>query len=268
MPLPLFERPALHLLLRRLCHQTATLLAGLLLVPALAQEPPTIRLGTPRPDGNYAGALLRRIYQEAFQRMGVRLEIATLPTARLTQELANGRIDGDLARPSAFGEQIPSLLRAEEPVQDMVVALWGIRPSIQLERLDQLGASGYTVNYVRGVVQCSDALQGLLPASRLHDITATSNALWMLHYERNDLHCGVDIAVLSDAGSPEFAGKAPLRKVLTLGQPTPLYGFFLPRHAALVEQFSQTLRAMKRDGTLERIRSATLRSYQLPSAAP
>ncbi|MDT8991314.1 hypothetical protein RQP54_10625 [Curvibacter sp. APW13] len=230
---------------------------------AYAQPSPVLVLGTPRPDGNYAGTLLRRIHTELFNRLGVPIEIRTLPTARLALELGNGGVDGDLSRPLAFGDSQPNLVRIEEPVLEITYALWATNPGYRLTKLEQLRTSHYTVTYTRGVVFCEDLLKAQLAPDQVVDVTTTANALHMLHYGRNELHCGVDAAVLSEAGNAEFAGKpAPIR-VLTLSKPDLLYPYLQRKHAALAVQAAVTLRKMKADGTLERLRRETLREFNL-----
>lgn len=239
-------------------------LGWLLLASVHAQPAPVLVFGTPRPDGNYGGVLLRRIYQDLFHRVGMPIEIRTLPTARLALELASGHIDGDLGRPWAYIESQPTLIRVDEPVMDFVFALWAVNPKIGLTRLDDLAGSGYSVNFIRGVAECEKYLQTLLQPNRIADVTTTASALNMLHYGRNDLHCGVDMAVLSDAGSSEFAGRPPPIKLVNIGKPLSLYLYLQNKHAALVPQLVATLKKMKADGAMDRLRKETLREYNLP----
>lgn len=236
----------------------------LLLASVHAQPTPALVLGTPRPEGNYGGVLLRRIYQELFHRVGVPIEIRTLPTARLALELASGHIDGDLTRPWAFADSQPTLIRVDEPVLEIVFALWTVNPNTVLNRLDELAASGFSVNFTRGVTECEKSLQTLLPPHRIADVTTTAGALNMLHRGRNDLYCGVDFAVLSDAGSPELAGRPPPIKLVHIGKPSSLHLYLHSKHAALAPQLVVALKKMKAEGVMERLRKETLREYNLP----
>lgn len=233
--------------------------------PLWAQTPTVLVLGTPRPDGNYGGVFLRRIYTELFSRLGVPVEIRTLPTARLALELSNGNIDADIARPLAFAESQPQLIRTEESVLEITYALWASNPAIKLNKLEQLRQTDYTVTFTRGVVYCEETLKSVLPEARAIDVTTTFNALNMLHYGRNELYCGVDFAVLSDAGNVEFAGKAPLIRVLNISKPDPLYLYLQRKHAALAPLVSGALRKMKADGTMDRLRKDSLRDFNLHS---
>jgi hypothetical protein len=221
-------------------------------------------LGTPRPDGNYGGVLLRSIHQEVFRRLGVPIDIQTLPTARLSMELSSGHIDGDLARPWAFADSQPNLIRVDESVFTVSFALWTVNPKNVLQRLDQLPGTDLTVVFTRGVVECEQNLLALLPANRVIDTTTTVNALNMLHYGRNDLYCGLDIAILSDAGNAEFAGRPAPIKMLNIGEPIPLYLYLQRKHAALVPPIAAILRKMKAAGVIEQLRKDALRQYKLP----
>ncbi|PQA78109.1 ABC transporter substrate-binding protein [Rhodoferax sp. TS-BS-61-7] len=242
------------------------MLAGLLVLPTgplLAQTPQGMVLGTSRPDGSYAGRMLRRTFQELFRRLGVPLEMKVMPSARLTVELAADRIDGEVARPLAFADSQPGLVRVEEPIMTIGFALWSIQPRPLLLRLDQLADSGLSVNFTRGVVECERLLQGLLPPQRVVDVTTTVNALTLLQMGRNDVHCGIDAAVLSDAGSAELAGLPPPIKLFSVGEAIPLYFYLQRKHAALVPQIDAVLKKMKAEGVLEQIRRETLVEYKL-----
>lgn len=229
-----------------------------------AQTANSLILGTPRPQGNYAGAYLRRLYTELFARLGIAIDIRTVPTARLAVELGNGSIDGDLSRPLEFSNSQPQLVRVDEPVMEVVYALWSTNAAIKVSKLEQLRQLPYTATYTRGVVQCEEALKRVLPEQRVLDVTTTANAINMLHYGRNEVHCGVDAAVLSDAGSAEYAGKAPLIKLLNIAKPDPLYLYLQSKHAGLVPKINAALRKMKAEGTVERLRKESLRDFNLP----
>ena len=223
-------------------------------------------LGTARPDGSYAGRMLRRSYQELFRRLGVPLEIKVMPSARLTVELVSDRLDGDVARPLAFADSQPGLLRVEEPIMTIGFGLWSLQPRPQLQRLDQLADSGLSVNFTRGVVECERLLHSVLPPQRVVDVTTTVNALTLLQKGRNDVHCGIDVAVLSDAGSAELAGLPPPIKLFSVGEAIPLFFYLQRKHAALVPQIDTILKKMKADGVLEQIRRETLVEYKLAPA--
>jgi hypothetical protein len=260
---------------KRPLHMAAWRWGGGLLLLCMAQAcvaqtqepvPPTLVLGTARPDGNYAGVLLRRLHQEAFRRLGVPVEVKTLPTARLSIELASDKIDGDVSRPWAFADTQPNLIRVDEPILHIAFALWAVHPHKVLQRLDQLQESGLSVAFTRGVVECEQSLKTLLPPHRVIDTTTTVNALNLLHRGRVDLHCGPDIAILSDAGNPEFVGLPTPIKLFNLGEPMPLYLYLQRKHSTWVPKLLGILKKMKTDGSMDQIRRDVAQEYKLASA--
>ena len=245
----------------------ALLFAGLVQAETPAtQAPQPWVLGTSRADDNYVGRLLRRTYQELFKRLGVPLEMRTMPSARLAVELAAERIDGDVGRPLVFADSHPGLVRVEEPIMGIVFGLWSVNPKITLQRLDQLAGSGLSVNFTRGVVECERLFQTLLPATRVTAVTTTVNALNMLHLSRTDLHCGIDLAVLSDAGGAELSGLPPPIKLFNVGETIPLFLYLQHKHAGMVPQIDATLKKMKAEGVLEQIRRESLADFKLAPA--
>lgn len=229
-----------------------------------AQDPSApFSMGTPSAENNFAGAYVRRIHRELFSRLGMRVEFVTVPVARLNVEIANNRVDGDTARALAFGQSQPQLIRVPEPVMEVHFALWATNPRYLLTGPEQLAASGYSVSYARGMLVCEQFLKEYLPAPRIVDVTTLENAMDMLHYERHELHCGVDVSVLAHA-TEYLAHKPPPLKLFNLGKPTPLYAYLQPQHAALAPSMATALRKMRADGTLERIRKDTLRDFRMP----
>lgn len=241
------------------------LLALALLAPAatVAQAPPPIVLGTARPDDNFVGRFLNRVFIEAFRRLELPLEIRVVPTSRLSLMAEAGEIDGEMVRARAYGDAHPNLRRVEAPVVDIVFALWAARPGVQLAQLADLPGSGLSVNYARGVLGCENVLKPILPADRLAIADNTEQALAMLGLRRVDLHCNLDFTVLPIAASAGFRDKLKLHKVLELGERTALYPFLHSRNAALAPRLATTLVQMKEDGAIERMRRQTLKEFDL-----
>jgi hypothetical protein len=251
------------LLVAWLCACTAWATAS---TPPATSALPTLTLGTPSADNTFAGSYLRRLYRELSKRTGMRIEVTTMPVARLSVEVANDKLDGDTARALAFAQAQPQLLRLGEPVMEVQLALWATDPRVKLARLEDLGPSGHAVTYPRGMLICENALKPQLPLERLIDVTGAVQAIEMMHYGRNALHCALDISVLSEA--QEFLPSKPMPlRVLNIGKPMSLYLYLQPRHTALVPSLEQALRRMRQDGTQERLRRETLQEFQFPAGS-
>lgn len=78
--------------------------AGILLLllsapqAAWAAAPAPFLMATGREDSVFTGKWFRRIYVEAFRRMGVPMDVAVFPLARISDELDQGRLDGEMFR--------------------------------------------------------------------------------------------------------------------------------------------------------------------------
>ncbi len=230
---------------------------------AAAQPPGAIVLGTARPEGNYVGDFLNRIFVEAFRRLDLPLEIRLVPTARLSAMVAGGELDGELVRARAYGDSQPNLVRVEAPVVDVHFALWAATPDISLTRLDELATRELSVNYVRGVLGCEQALGPVVPPKLLTAVNASEPALEMLRLGRVQIHCGIDFTVLALAGSAEFKGRLKLHKVLSVGEPTAFYPYLHRRNATLAPRLAAVLTEMKNDGSIARLQALTKKEFGL-----
>lgn len=257
-----YAKTQLRLLLWRLA-----LAAGLLMVlpgvshPALAGSPAPIVFGTDLDAATYSGNWLRRIYVEAFRRLGVPLEFAVFPTRRLSAELDQGHVDGEPVRVYGYADTHPNLVRVEESALDVVFALYTTNPELRLNRLEDLAGTGWIGEYRRGVAFCETILKQRLPAARLSDVAATDQGLRKLLAQRTDFYCDIDNMVLTALALPEFKGVTRVRRLLDLGSPLPLYPYLHKKHAALAPRLAAALKQMKAEGLIERYRVDAEREF-------
>jgi polar amino acid transport system substrate-binding protein len=221
---------------------------------------PTFVMGTTRPEDSLVGLWLRQVYFEAFRRLAIPLRFEVHPVKRLGVLLSQGELDGEAVRGRDFGADLPEVVRVEESVWDSVFALYTANPSLVLKRLQDLPATGWRGAYPRGVVECERALAPLLSADRLIDVQITEQAVSMVGAGRADFVCGIDMVVLAAMPGPT-EGKAPLRKLIDIGEPVPLHPFVNRKHAELAPRLAATLRQMKAEGLIERYRHEALRKF-------
>jgi hypothetical protein len=252
---------------RKPWHRWLALVAGLLLslaAPrlAVAAPPAPIVMGTDMDESTFSGMWLRRIYVEAFRRMEVPLEFAIFPTVRVSSELDRGNVDGEPVRVHGYADTHPNLVRVEEPVFDVVFALYAADPALRLSRLEDLPATTLLGDYRRGVGVCETALKRWLPAARLSDVTTTAQGLKKLLARRTDLYCDINLVVTTELAMPEFSGTDKVRRLLDVGT-LALYPYLHKRHAALAPRLAATLRQMKAEGLIERYRTDAERAIGL-----
>jgi polar amino acid transport system substrate-binding protein len=240
---------------RRLRRLALALLLTPALLAAQTRTTPagTFVMGTVDAENTYAHRWYRRIYSEAFRRLGIRLELAVYPNQRIGIVLDQGAIDGEAARASIYSEVHPELIRVEESVLDVVFALYATHPTLELNRLDDLRRLKLRTAYRRGVLVCEKALASLLPPEQIIDVTGAEQGLQMMLSGRADLMCAVDQSLTNVLIAPEFAGVTSVRKVLEL-QAAPLFPYLHRRHAELAPKLAAVLKAMKAEGLIERYR--------------
>ncbi|WP_298883932.1 hypothetical protein [uncultured Bradyrhizobium sp.] len=234
----------------------AAVLAWFAVMPARLRSEPVkpLVMATNQPDTTYEGQWQRRVYAEAFRRLGVPIEVTLMPTARMTAMADAGTVDGQFVRVFGYADAHPDQVRVEEPIYQVVFGLWVSNPALNLPRLEDLAATGWTGIYRRGVEQCQNALSLALPSDRLTDVATTELGLQMLLAGRVDFYCELDGAVLNALYLPEFRNVTSVRQLATFGDAIALHPYLHRKHAELAVHLATVLKQMKADGSLERFR--------------
>lgn len=237
---------------------------------ASASAPTGIVLGTTNDEKSYYGYLLRRIYVEAFRRLGIPLEIVVAPLKRLSLMLEQGKIDGELARAPAYGKEHPDLIAIETAVATAVFSIYAINPIAGLSKLEDLGTGNFRAVYRRGVVLCERTLSGLLPASRITAVATAAQSAAMLGQGHADFYCDINSSLLNEEYAGELQHVPEMQKLFDISEPVPLNGYLQAKHKALAAKLASTLKHMENEGLLEKYRldarkymkKQTLRSSQ------
>jgi len=225
-------------------------------VPARVQSEPIkpLVIATNQPETTYEGKWQRRVYEEAFKRLGVPIEVTLLPTLRMTAMADSGDVDGQFVRVFAYADAHPEQVRVEEPIYQVVFGLWVSNPALTLSGLGDLAATSWIGIYRRGVEQCERSLSGVLPGDRLSSVATPELGLRMLLAGRIDFYCEIDAAILNPLYLPEFKDVTSVRPLLTFGDPIALYPYLHKKHAGLADRLAVVLRQMKAEGLPERFR--------------
>ena len=229
--------------------------AAFLVAPAPAAPPAPFVMGTEIEETTLYGKWYRRVFGEAFARMGVPLTMETVPTARLTILADQGEVHGQSARILAYADTHPNQQRVEEVLIDARLGLFAYGPSPrpdQPNRIEDLAAGKWRVEYRRGVAICEKTLKPIVPAERLSDVTSIEQGLKKLKVGRTDFYCDIDTAVRNELTAPAYKGESGYRKALDLGASLPLYPYVHKSRAELVPSLAETLRKMKAEGLFDR----------------
>jgi polar amino acid transport system substrate-binding protein len=228
-------------------------------VPAAAEAaPPVFVIGTDQEEATFTGMWQRRIYAEAFRRLGLPAEFPYYPTKRLSALVESGELDGEMLRLHSYGVAHPEQVRVGEAVVEVRLALYTASPDLSLARLEDLAGTGWQGHYRRGVLFCENTLKAVVPAQRLAEVTTTAQGLKSLLAGHTAFLCDIDLAVANVLYSPEFQGHKRVRELLAMGPPEPLYPYLHKKNTELAPRLAAVLRQMKAEGLVERLRLEAL----------
>jgi len=241
-------------------HLQLALLALLAILPGPLRSEPLrpFLMVTDQPDSSYENKWQRHTYEEAFKRLGIPLEVDSMPTQRVTAMVDSGAVDGQFMRALAYADAHPDQVRVDESVYEVGFALWVSKPDVTLSRLEDLAATGWIGIYRRGVELCLRSLSPLVPADSLSSVSSETVGLRMLLNGRVDYFCEIDAALNSALYAPEFRGAGLVRPLLTIGDRIVLYPYLAKKHAELAPRLAAVLKDMKAEGLLERYRREAL----------
>lgn len=224
-----------------------------------AQQAPPLVMATHQPDSNFQGQWVRRIYAEAFRRLGIPMEVRIIPLQRLTEMLLRGEIDGDVGRLHSHGQTYPDLVRVDESMYEIVFGLYAIDPTLHLKRIEDLAARPLRAVYVRGVAVCERLLKPYIAPEDLSSLVIDEQGMEMLALGRAHVFCTANHSIADLSSRERYRGLPPPRLVWPLSDGTmPLYAYLNRRHAALAPRLAAVLREMRIAGVIERLRLESL----------
>lgn len=251
------------------------LLAGVLAGVLVAVAPPVARaqvasapfvLGIDSDETLFSGRWLRRIYREAFRRLGMPVAFSHQPSRRIMALMDEGALDGDVLRVQAYAQAHPNQVRVDESVMVVTFSLYTADPALRLARLEDLAGSKLLGEYRRGVVICENMLNRFLPPASVSDVTTADQGIKKLLSRRTDVFCDNDVSILTELLTPTFKDVKGVRRLVDIGSPLALYPYLHQRHAALAPRFAAVLKGMKAEGLIERYRLESER--ELAEARP
>lgn len=202
----------------------------------------------------YGSRWVALIYNEAFKRLGIPFRLEHYTLARRAALVEEGIADGETSRVHSYGNNRPNLVRVEESLIDLGFSLYTANPALRLERIEDLRATNYLVEYRRGILICENAVKGAVPAERISDVLTQEQGLKKLIARRTDLYCDLDAYVLQELQSSEFKGATNVRKVISVGKAVPTYPYLNKKHAELAPRLAAVLKQMKAEGLIEAYR--------------
>ncbi|QQS53375.1 MAG: transporter substrate-binding domain-containing protein [Candidatus Competibacteraceae bacterium] len=239
------SRPASRLTLLLLLTALAT--AG---VPA-AEPPSVLRFTSSEfpPLINQAhDGFLDRVILEATRRAGIEAEIVLLPNARAIKSADEGEYDGNLVRIAGLERLFPHLIPVPEKIMDMVFVAFA-PPGLTLHEGGWEIVRDRNVVLLRGWKLYEEGILAYHPRTAV-TVTEPDQLFRMLHAGRAEL-------ALYELWSGRYLLKQlGIEDIHVVGPPLTVREMFLylhERHAALAPRIAAALRAMKQDGSYQRL---------------
>lgn len=193
--------------------------------------------------------VLRTVSEEAFGRIGVGFKLISLPSERSLRSANEGVVDGEGLRVSGLSSVYPNLVQIPEPYVRISFVAFARDPAIKVGGWESL--KQYRVAFITGwkmfEMNASDAravtrVDGPEQLFRMLDAGRVDLVL----YTKDD---GLALVEQMKLKSDIFAMRPALKEV-------DLFLYLNKKHQPLVPQVAAAIRAMKADGSYDRIISA------------
>ncbi len=210
------------------CLRFGALLGGFSLFCGLATAAqPVMHIGTLTQVSPQHPLVLK--LQQAYQNIGLQMQLETMPLERLRLEAARGvLVDGNLAAAASLQQVIPELIRI--PVQVYQLELTAFVRDPQLKPAQWADLPSLRVSYMAGMLSVEARL-------KQHQVKALTAALTLEQALQYVAKGRVDVAVLPRAEAEYVLRQLPnlkLQVVLPALEQLPMYHYIHQKHQALV----------------------------------
>ncbi|MBV8603806.1 MAG: transporter substrate-binding domain-containing protein [Pelomonas sp.] len=226
--------------------QTARARAASAPAAAPTASAPTITLHLARNGNAVVQVVAGKLLRELYARLGVAIEIEPLPGKRATLMVmaADGRLDGEVARVSAYADANPSLIRVDPPYYSLSSSVFVRRGfATPIRRAEDL--AGLRVGVFGGATHAELAAKHALSVVEL----ASFEQLYkMLAAGRVDVV--IDAGINGDAELRRLGLDALIEHQGDLAR-LDLHAILVARHAALAQSLGAEIRALRASGELQ-----------------
>ncbi len=217
---------------------------------------PSLMLGTfagPPLSTSRGSGFYDLVLKEAFSRAGYDIKIIRLPAERSLTNADEGITDGDFVRISGLDSIYKNLIQVPEKITDFEFVAFTKHIDIPIKGWESL--QPYHIAIVRGWKILENNIVGTPSLVRVKNQDLLFSLL------DNDR---TDIVVYSRFEGYGIIKKNKMKKLTTLEPPLAIREMFLylnKKHSRLIPLIDANLKAMKRDGTFDKIRIKTLSPY-------
>ncbi|CAM3854365.1 hypothetical protein VA7868_00090 [Vibrio aerogenes CECT 7868] len=188
--------------------------------------------------------MMTRLYQDLFRRLGIAVEIESLPMKRASMQANSGKIDGEAARIASYGKIHTHMRRVDFPVAQVIFVAYA-RKSDQMiseDGWDALVKGNYRIGYLRGILFSERMLHDKISPVLLSQAKSVRQGLLKVLYGRTDLFIHTRGDYLEKEKMNDRLVEA------SVVQTVPLYMYVHQSHQALIPKIEQALHQMKEEG--------------------
>lgn len=214
---------------------------------APAEPAPTLTISTNNTPSDRKA--LQALSEEAFRRLGVALKLVSLPSERGLVAANAGEVDGEGLRIAGLEDSYPQLMRVPESYIGISFVAFARDGAIRLPD-GWASLKPYRVAHITGW-RLFEANAGA--ARTVHKVDKAEQLFEMLASGHIDLALYTLTDGLAITRRMGLAGVVPVQPTL---RDVDMFLYLNRRHAPLVPELARTLKAMKADGSHQRILAA------------
>ena len=191
------------------------------------------------------------IYSEAFKRLGYNFKLISLPGERSLVDADSGVVDGEATRIADLDlDKYPNLIRVPEPIIVIKDGAYSTDSSIRINGWESLRGKGYKVGLFKGIKSVEQKLPLYVDKKDIITLTGFEQSLKMLQTRRIDLF--IASTLLEESAPMNSPAYRDIKRVGIVEEKI-AYPWLHKRHKALAPRLADTLKAMKADGTFQKI---------------
>lgn len=189
---------------------------------------------------------INAIVKECFRRLDIEIESANIPSVRALEEANNGKFDATYLRFPGLSRKYPNLIMVPEPVSAEQLFAYTTLPDITPQSWKDLLA--YHVAYIKGWQICERNLK------EAKQVTESNSPQILFDFVSEGR---ADIAVtgkgIIDLQKKNMGIPSNVRQITEFKERDSLHIYLHKKQRARIPDFNKTLKAMKLDGTYERL---------------
>lgn len=228
----------------------AVFLLGMFLTAIVAGHAQTIVISTVK---GSVTPIAQSVMKEAYRRLGMKLEVQTMPGERALQSSNSGQVDGELYRKKDISKAYPNLIVIPVPVVSIDENVFTKGKRFPVTGWGSLVP--YTVGYRIGIKIIED---NLVKGTKAEPVATLDQLFKKLDEGRTD------VVIETNLSGLQTIKKLRLTGVIMLEPPivqSPLFHCLNVKNKRLVEPLTTVLRQMEKEGTIKTLQQKAVRDF-------